>query len=73
MDFKTIEIIKNNQIIYNFLRDDSSHYKYLYRNNKYLKEIENLARERYKLRGIDKLERLKDNINLISAFMDVME
>ena len=52
--------VKNNVLIYNYLRDDSSHYKYLYRNLSYLKTIENLAKEKYKVRSIDKLERLKN-------------
>ncbi len=65
--------IKNNPLIYNYLRDDSSHYKYLYRDLNYFKTIENLAKEKYKLRTTDKLEKLKNNIELITTFIDVMK
>ncbi len=34
--------IKANPILYNYLRDDSKHYKYLYRNREHIKVIEQL-------------------------------
>ena len=64
--------IKANPIIYNYLRDDSKHYKYLYRNREHIKVIEQLAKEKYKLRSVDKREKLKNNIDLIKTFMDVL-
>ena len=65
--------MKENNIIYNYLRDDSYQYKYLYRNINYLKKVESLAKEKYKLRNVDKLERLKNNIELINAFISVID
>lgn len=73
MDTYTLNVIRNNPIIYNYLRDDSSLYKYLYRDSNYLKEIEKLAKEKYKLRVIDKIERFKNNLELINTFIDVMK
>ena len=64
--------IKANPIIYNYLRDDSKHYKYIYRNREHIKVIEQLAKEKYKLRSVDKIEKLKNNIDLIKTFMDVL-
>ena len=71
-NYKLGESIKKNPTIYNYLRDESSQYKYLYRDFNYLKSVEQLAKEKYKLRPIDKLEKIKKNINLINAFLDVM-
>lgn len=65
--------IKKNPIIYNYLRDDSYQYKYIYRNNNYLSKIEELAKEKYKLRTVDKLDKLKNSIELINTFIDVMK
>ena len=73
MKKETINTIKNNPIIYNFLREESNYYKYLYRDDNYLKEIEKKAKEKYKLRVEDKLERIKDNINLINTFISVID
>lgn len=72
MNLEIFHQIKNNPIIYNYLREDSIHYKYLYRNPNHIKEIEALAKEKYKLRSVDKIEKLKNNIDLIKSFMDVL-
>ncbi|MBQ9019142.1 MAG: hypothetical protein IJ097_02370 [Bacilli bacterium] len=73
MSEEIIYIIKNNEIINRFLREESYHYKYLYRDNNYIKEIERLARMKYKLTIIDKMENFKNTINLINTFMSVIE
>lgn len=72
MQIETLKIIKTNPIVYNYLRDESIHYKFLYRDPNHIKIIENLAKEKYKLRSIDKIEKLKNNIDLIKTFMDVL-
>lgn len=73
MDLFTINYIKNNPIVYNYLRENSYLYKELNRNPLFLKKVEDMARERYKLRMSDRLEKISDNINLISSFMDVLK
>ncbi len=72
MHLETFYQIRNNPIVYNYLREDSYHYKYLYRDPSYLKVIEELAKERYKLRSVDKIDKIKNNIDLIKTFMDVL-
>ena len=73
MNYKISYYIKKDPIIYNYLRDDSYQYKYIYRNINYLAKIEELAKEKYKLRTIDKLDKLKNSIELINTFIDVMK
>lgn len=73
MDLKTINYIKNNKEIYHYLRENSKYYKELNRNPNYIKKIEELARKRYKLTISDKIEKLNENINLISTFIDVLK
>lgn len=73
MKKEIIEYIKNTPYIYDFLREESYHYKYLYRDDNYIKTIERLAKEKYKLTLKDKLERLNNSLNLINTFMDVMD
>ena len=65
--------IRTNKLIYSYLREDSSHYKKLLRDPNYIKEVERLAKEFYKETNIDKIERLKDKIDLINTFMGVFE
>ena len=49
MDEETLKIIRNTPYIYDFLREDSSHYKELFRNKDYIKKVDSLAKEKYKL------------------------
>jgi len=72
MQLETYYKIKNNPLIYNYLREDSYQYKHIFRNDESLKTIENLAKEKYKLRSVDKIEKLKNNIDLIKTFIDVL-
>ncbi len=73
MNEETIYIIKNNPIINRFLREESYHYKYLYRDNNYIKTIERLAKEKYGLTISNKIENIKNTINLINTFMSVID
>lgn len=73
MDTKLLEYIRNNQYIYNFLREESNYYKLLYRDKNNIKKIDSLAKEKYKLRKIDKIERISKSIDLINSFVDVLK
>ena len=73
MSEETIYIIKNNEMINRFLREESYHYKYLYRDDNYIKEVERLAKIKYKLTVNDKIDNIKNTINLINTFMSVIE
>lgn len=73
MDYEIKNIIKNTPYIYQYLREESYQYKYIYRDKNYLKEVSNLAKEKYKLTKKDKIERLKNNIDLIKTFMSVLD
>ena len=70
---ETINYIKNNPLIYNYLREESYHYTDLYKDDNYIKEIEKLAKKKYKQTNIDKVERLINNINLIKTFLSVID
>lgn len=73
MNLYTINYIKSNPIIYNYLRENSYWYKYLNRSDIYLKEVEEEAKKIYKLRPIDRIEKISQSINLISSFIDVLK
>lgn len=73
MDLYTINYVKNNPHIYNYLRENSTWYKVLNRNPSSIKILEEQAKEKYKLRLSDRLEKISNNINLISSFMDVLK
>ncbi|MBO5120469.1 MAG: hypothetical protein J6C28_02125 [Bacilli bacterium] len=72
MKLETINYIKNNPLIYNYLREDSSWYKRLNRGDDVLKELEETAKKYYKQTPEDKLKKLSKNIELIKTFLEVM-
>ena len=63
MSRELVNYIRSHEYIYNFLRDESHHYIYLYRDNNYIKVIKRLAKEKYHLRYVDKMEYLKNKMN----------
>ena len=73
MDLYTINYIKSNPLIYQYLRVNSSWYKELNRDSSSLKEVEKEAREYYKLTLPDRLERFSHSMEMISTFMDVLK
>lgn len=73
MSEDTIYIIKNNPMIKQFLREESYHYKYLYRDDNYIKKVEQLAKEKYGLTVSNKIENFKNTLNLINTFMSVID
>ncbi len=72
MDKKTIEYIKSNPLIYNYLREDSSWYHILMRHPEKIKDLEETAKKFYKQTPEAKIEKLKERIELIKTFMDVI-
>lgn len=73
MDLYTINYIKNNPLIYEYLRRNSSWYKNLNRDRTNIKELELAAKKYYKLTLPDKIERFTNQIEMISTFMDVLK
>lgn len=72
MELETIHYIKNNPLIYNYLREDSSWYQRLNRGEDVLKELEEVAKKFYKQTPEDKLKKLSKNIELVKTFLEVM-
>lgn len=73
MDLFTINYIKNNPLIYNYLRENSHWYKELNRGSDILKQLEEEAKKAYKQTPEDKIEKLSHNIELLSTFIDVLK
>lgn len=73
MNYKTINYIKTNPLIYSYLREDSSLYKHLIRNPLVIKEIEETAKKFYKQTKEDKIKRLSESIETISTLIDVFK
>lgn len=73
MNYKTINYIKTNPLIYSYLREDSSLYKNLIRNPLVIKDIEESAKKYYKQTKEDKIKRLSESIDTIASLIDVFK
>lgn len=65
--------IKNDRNLSNYLRQNSSWYKYLNRNPKNFDNFVNEMKEVYKLRPTDKFNNFVDKLDLISSFINVLK
>lgn len=72
MDKETLNKIRNNPLIYHYLRENSYEYKELYRNKDYIKEIEKKAKIKYKETIPDKIEQIGEKISLLESFMSII-
>ncbi len=73
MNVIVIQMVKRDPNLYQYLRENSYWYKYLNRDEKNLKLMEEEMKKKYKLTPEDKLEKISNRIQLISSFMDVLK
>lgn len=72
MTTETLIKIRNNPIVYNYLRINSYWYKDLNRDGSIISRIEQEAKDYYKLNLSDKLSNLNDKLSLVKTFMDII-
>lgn len=69
-----IQYILNSDIyLKKYLREHSFYYKELIRNPDFIKKLHELMKKEYHLTIPDKLDKIKDNINFINTFVDVLK
>ena len=73
MDIKIQFILEANPYLKRYLREHSSYYKRIIRNPSFISELEEMMKKEYKLTFPDKLEKVKNNISMVNAFMDVLK
>lgn len=56
-----------------FLRENSYWYKYLNRSELYYKDFIEDMKDKYKLKPTDRINKMMENINMFSAFLDVLK
>ena len=71
MKEETLKYIRTHKELYDLLREDSSLYEEIYKNNDYVYELQKLAKEKYGTRFIDKIDNLSNKLNLLSSFLDI--
>lgn len=72
MNKKLQLIFEQKPYLKQYLKEESYEYKYLYRDIGYIKEIDKKAKEKYQLTSKDKIEKLKNRLELFQTIMSVM-
>ena len=65
--------IKNNYLLQKYIRENSYWYKYLNRSQEYLKPLEEEMKKKYKLTTQDRIEKISQEINMVSTILDVLK
>ena len=61
--------IRNNPLIYSYLREDSTEY---IKDENYIKQLEQIAKEKYEVTVPQKLEKLRKKLELINEIINVL-
>ena len=72
MDKETLKLIRDNPIIYSYLREESQEYINLLKDKNYIKELEKKAKERYGQTLEHKLNKISKRLELLNEIMDVL-
>ena len=60
----------NDEKMHRYLKENSYWYKYLNRNEGYLKEFKSFVKKKYKLGALDKLETGVNTLDTVSTFIN---
>ena len=72
MTTETLIKVRNNPLVYNYLRVNSKWYKDLNRDGSVISKIEQEAKDYYKLNLSDKLNNLNNKLSVFKTFMDII-
>ena len=72
MSIETQYYLNNNPLLKKFLHENPKYYKYLNREPEFIKELNNLMKEKYKLTLPDRIDNLKEKLDMVNTFIDIL-
>ena len=72
MSIETKFYLNSNPLLQRFLHENPKYYKYLNRNPMFIKELNELMKEKYKLTIPDKIDTLKEKLDMVNTFIDIL-
>ena len=73
MNLETQFKIKTSPLLDKYIKENSYWYKYLNRDSRYLKNVEEEAKEYFKVRLEDKIKDFSNHMESISTFLDLLK
>jgi len=64
--------LNNNILLKKYLHENPRYYKYLNRDPSFIVELTNLMKQEYKLTIPDKINQVKDKLDLLNTFIDIL-
>ena len=65
--------IEQNPNLKKYLKENSYWYRYLNRDSEYIKKVNEEMKKKYKLTSTDKLERINNNMTLVSEMLKILK
>ena len=72
MSIETKIYLNNNYLLKRFRHENPKYYKYLNRDPMFIKELNELMKEKYKLTIPDKIDSLKEKLDMVNTFIDIL-
>lgn len=73
MNRDLIYIVRENKMLYTYLKYNSYLYKKILRNEITIKELENMMKKELKLTAADKISNISSKIELANAFLNILK
>ena len=73
MQIKVQYILNSDPYLKRYLRENSHYYKDLIRNPNFIRELNALMKQAYKLNFPAKLDKLKEDISMLNTVMDILK
>ncbi len=72
MSIETQFQLQRNPMLKQFLHENPKYYKFLNREPGFIKQLNTMMREKYKLTLPDKMNVLKDKLDMVNTFIDIL-
>lgn len=72
MSIETQFYLKQNPNLVRFLHENPRFYKNLNRSPNFVRELEPMMKEKYKLTVADRIDNIKDKLEMINTFVDII-
>lgn len=64
--------LNNHLLLKKYLHENPKYYKYLNRDPNFIIELEQIMKEEYKLTLPDKINKVKDKLDMLNTFIDIL-
>jgi len=64
--------LNNNLLLKKFLHENPRYYKNVNRNPEFIYELEKIMKEKYRLTLPDKINKVKDKLDMLNTFIDIL-